>query len=146
MKWLIGPRRVGKSRKLLQELMNFSGDAVLIGFNRASLKHIYFYMVRELYPEALINEKNMTIKFNGYTKYFKTFKYLRDNSKSEIKSLPKFIDEAGYFLEEEFSNVKYISGTGPNFEWDIRFSKEQMDKIKEIVDEETFLNEHTSKW
>lgn len=118
MKWLIGPRRIGKTSQLIKSFMDYPGDAVLIGLNISQVKVVFIPLIEEQYPDITVNRSDLTIQRNGRIKYLTTVDNIsKFATPNEIKKLPKFIDEAQFILEDMFKNVHYISGTGPNFDW-----------------------------
>jgi len=150
MRWLIGPKRIGKTTKLLNVFLQDPRDAFYICPTWARAKSVCISARKicdqnKLYWEA--TTYNLEININGILKKFVSFDYFQSfNINQEQKNMPKFIDDTDSILQSMFNNVLYASGTGPNLNWANIHSKEMMEKAKNMLPHEVYLTDFTREW
>lgn len=147
MKWLIGPRRIGRTTKLIMEFLEYPGSAVLYSYNKEVLEKVHIPTI--LKYDSAITIKNYSFQYGGYHKILCTYVQDINNldlSNSAILNLPKFLDDVDSMLKTQFGNISIASGTGPNYRWPYVLSKEILEEMKGRVAPEDFQNEFTLEW
>lgn len=141
MKWLIGPRQVGKTHKLCQEFLEYRGQAFLYVTDRNQAHMVIIPILQKIIPGLTIDMNDLSFSWAGE-------KQIKIGSDFFIhKDIPKFIDNIDYFLYKQFGNVVCGSATGPIYKF--KFSKELKKALKQIKTRMTqleFFNEMTINW
>lgn len=143
MKFLLGTRQCGKTTKLIEEFMNYDGNATFITHNFGMGRHIARMIAK--------NYKTLIRAFDSTNFEFHTSNGIKSikpaNAVLKFKTNePKFVDNFEFILEDLFQNVQYASATGPNYKHLKKFSDKELQEYKKILSEKEMLHEMTEGW
>jgi AAA+ ATPase superfamily predicted ATPase len=155
MKWMVGPRRIGKTYKLAEMVFNDKQDCIVVTFNQMAGKFaIELFKEMADSMELSYNVNHATLEMTVGVSDMKRFKvmflsYEFLNSKHirpEVRRLPKYIDNLDNILERIFGNVRYATGTGPNYRWMNQLPEEFLESAKKVMGEVEYNEQMTKEW
>lgn len=153
MKWLVGPRRIGKSTRSLEAAMNEGVDCIHVSptLQMAHYQAEFCQTICVAHKLAVEVTQVYTLKIDGkYTIQFMGAEQLLQLMHQYVR-VPKHLDDTDQILGMIFGYVKTASGTGPNYNWwPTKKSKaaweKQIEKWRKEMSAEQFDAEFMGDW
>lgn len=159
MKWLVGPRAIGKTYQLIQEVLKRREEhLILMSFNPPGARQLmqtFLKIVEKEGQDLLGKEISLSQRwvrlFDGdmwRQYYFESPESLTRHP--DRKRHPKFIDNADIILENFFGNVQVVTGTGPNFSWKENVREEWFQDVmwraRDQMSLDVWLEQFSQEW
>lgn len=151
MKWLVGPRQIGKSSKIRQLVFESHHKRVAI---ISPTTHMAVHSLRgmsKFLAEKNVNyvtdALNMTLDWDNRTVHFIGAEFFERRSiDKSFRNIPKFIEDAEQLLEQFFGTVLFTSATGPNYKWKRSVPKEYIEQAFHQYPPEVFDQLIRGEW
>lgn len=122
MKWLVGPRRIGKTTTLIQNLLALKGKVILVSWSKTGTQNVHLPALQEICKQKSIswsyNDKTKIFKIPNLKIYLKSYEEVAQLN-GRLQNVPLVIDEGQYILEQLLNApILLISGSGANYKWD----------------------------
>jgi len=153
MKWAIGPRRLGKTSLLLRQVLTFGKSCFVASPTRnMALTNLQMFckILEENDMVFTLHKHNLTVFLGEKIRieFGHADKLLEPVPPSEQEDrVPVFMDDIDLWLAHKFkSQIRMVTGTGPNYVWNRKLPKEFLETAKARMPKNEFLNEMTQEW
>lgn len=145
MKWLIGPRRIGKTTQIHKLLMQEKRDCVFVTFSTQAAKQSEELFCQEY---GIKKTNGLYIESNGKKVYFCGFQDYINHFAQNFERHPTYIDNLDQILPRMFGNLIAASATGPNYDWHRPkwLGKSELERLKRELSQEQYENEFGKYW
>jgi len=154
MKWAIGPRRLGKTTILLDQVLKYGKSCYVASptFRMASTNlHNFVKLLEKKDIVFHLRKNDLTVMLFGkiaieFGTAEKLLLPLPPSTGKEMKP-PVFFDDMDLWLVHKIKRrIIMVTGTGPSYDWQIDLPEEMIKEAKVRMPRKEFLSQMTKDW
>lgn len=154
MKWLVGPRRIGKTTTLFEVAFKSPYSHLMILSPTVTMAKNNMLLMREFLRQKGVSFDSSRLDLNIETHEtpprkwsFVGVNFFEEPATAiEFRMTPKLIDDVDQFLANWFGRITHVSATGPTYDWPTPLPPEMIEQAKQQLPALQFENEILGKW